>query len=230
MENEYLNQIQDLLNNNENNNKTEQIQSNNDNMEEALQKNNKTNFDDMPIKKSTNNIDDMPIKGGNFNELLEKEMSKEQNEGYNNQELNKNVEPRFKYIPKKRTEIISAPSNTKKYKYYSDNFKSKKNKKEKNEEKNDNYNFKSNINNSKNQKKESNNFKKKEKIENFSKYEKENDIKEPPLSFNQNTNTGKIVDKRLDFSNSDKSKIIILIPKRKIYQRHHIINRINQLK
>mgnify|MGYP007070352143 CR=1 FL=1 len=135
-----------------------------------------------------------------INELLEKEMSKEQNEGYNNQELNKNVEPRFKYIPKKRTEIISAPSNTKKYKYYSDNFKSKKNKKEKIEEKNDNYNFKSNMNNSKNQKKESNNFKKKEKIENFSKYEKENDIKEPPLSFNQNTNTGKIVDKRLDFS------------------------------
>ena len=33
MENEYLNNFQDLLNNNENNNKTEQIQSNNDNME-----------------------------------------------------------------------------------------------------------------------------------------------------------------------------------------------------
>ena len=154
MENEYLNQIHDVLNNNENNNKTEQIQSNNDNMEEALQKNDKTNFDDMPIKKSANNIDDMPIKGGNFNELLEKEMSKEQNEGYNNSELNANVEPRFKYIPKKRPELISAPSNTKKYKYYSDNLKSKKKKKEKNEDKNDNNNFNIKTNNSKNQKKE----------------------------------------------------------------------------
>ena len=62
-------------------------------------------------------------------------MLKEQNEGYGNNEINENIEPKFKYIPKKRTDIISAPTNTKKYKYYSDNFKSKKKKKDKNEEK-----------------------------------------------------------------------------------------------
>ena len=123
MENEYLNNMHELLNNNINNKNSEEIESNNENMNETLPKNDKQNFDEMPIKKVSNNIDDMPIKGGNFNELLEKEMSKEQNEGYHYSELNKNVEPKFKYIPKKRTEIVSAPSKTKKYKYYSDNFK-----------------------------------------------------------------------------------------------------------
>ena len=128
-----------------------------------------TNFDDMPLptnknqnemnKQISNNIDDIPIKGGsNFNELLEKEMLKEQNEGY--YESNKNVEPKFKYIPKKRNDIVSIPTNTKKYKYYSDNFKSKKTKKEKNEELPPKLNKKNNI---KTQKKELSD-KRKEKI------------------------------------------------------------------
>ena len=76
----------------------------------------------------SNNIDDIPIKGGsNFIELLEKELSKENNDNYNHG----NVEPKFKYVPKKRNYIYSLPKKTKKYKYYSDNFRHKKKKKKK---------------------------------------------------------------------------------------------------
>ena len=117
MDNKYLNKIKGLLNNNKIHNSPNQIQSNIDYKEDTSQKKEIPNYDEIPIKKVTNNIDDIPIKGGsNFNELLEKEMSKEKNEGYDYNEINKNVEPKFKYIPKKRTEIISAPTNTKKYK------------------------------------------------------------------------------------------------------------------
>ena len=76
-----------------------------------------------------NNIDDIPIKGNNnlnFNELLEKELSKEQNEGNFISIKNIPTKPKFKYIPKKRVDLVSAPGNTKKYKYYSDNFKPRK--------------------------------------------------------------------------------------------------------
>ena len=91
------------------------------------QKKNTNNYDDTPLpalknkEKSDinklpskyNNVDDMPIKGGlNFNELLEKELSKENNnDNYNNE----NIEPKFKYVPKKRNDIISIPTKTKKY-------------------------------------------------------------------------------------------------------------------
>ena len=200
MDNKYLNQIQELLKNNNSNDPSNQVQSNEENTE------NKENLDEIPQKKISNNIDDITIKDGNFNELLEKEMSKEQNEGYAYNDMNTNVEPRFKYVPKKRTDIISAPTNTKKYKYYSDNFKSKKSKKEKNEEKtDDNINNNFNIKNIKNQKKDSNynygyNNKRKEKVEKFDKYEKENFVKEPPLSSNQNKKEGKIVDRKFDFA------------------------------
>jgi len=108
----------------------------------------------------------MPIKGSsNFIELLEKEMLKEQSKGYINNNMNTNAEPRFKYIPKKRRDIVSAPTNTKKYTYYSDNFKSKKSKKEKNEEKIDNNNF--NVKNIKNQIKDSNAMFNEEKYQNI---------------------------------------------------------------
>ena len=154
MDNNYLNQIQNLLNKNKINNSTNKIQSDLENMKESSPKNDNEIVSPIIKEKNSNNIDDIPIKGGsNFNELLEKEMLKEQNEGYGNNEINENIEPKFKYIPKKRTDIISAPTNTKKYKYYSDNFKSKKKKKEKNEEKKDT-NFNIDTNNSKTQKKE----------------------------------------------------------------------------
>ena len=117
-----------------NNSNNDKVQENQNNIEtKKIQ-----NFDDMPLptlknqKKdipkasNNNNIDDMPIKGNNnlnFNELLEKELSKEQNEGnFNN---NIQTKPKFKYIPKKKVDLVSAPTNTKKYKYYSDNFKPK---------------------------------------------------------------------------------------------------------
>ena len=49
----------------------------------------------------------MPVKGGsNFNELLEKELSK-QNE-YDNYVPDSNVQPKFKYIPKKKTIVALA--------------------------------------------------------------------------------------------------------------------------
>ena len=52
-----------------------------------------------------NNIDDIPIKGIqnlNFNELLEKELSKEKNEGNFNNTNNIPTKPKFKYIPIKK--------------------------------------------------------------------------------------------------------------------------------
>ena len=109
--------FQQIINSNKNNitnNNTNQIQNENINEEKEIKEN--------------KNIDDIPVTGNNqlnFNELLEKELSKEQNEGYNDINNNK-VEPKFKYVPKKRKDIVSIPTNTKKYKYYSDNFKQKK--------------------------------------------------------------------------------------------------------
>ena len=107
--------FQQIINNNKNNIETNQNE-----------KTEKTENKNMENK----NIDDIPLPVNNklnFNELLEKELSKEQNEGiYNNNLNNKKVEPKFKYVPKKKVDIVSAPTNTKKYKYYSDNFKQKK--------------------------------------------------------------------------------------------------------
>lgn len=100
------------------------------------------NFDDTPLPTLKNKsmdipinnnnqgakgIDDIPIGGNNklnFNELLEKELSKEGNFDMYSQNAPQ-AEPKFKYVPKKKVEPISAPTNTKKYKYYSDNFKKK---------------------------------------------------------------------------------------------------------
>ena len=90
-------------------------------------KNKINNFQKKEIA-NKNNIDDIPIKGIqnlNFNELLEKELSKEKNEGNFNNTNNIPTKPKFKYIPKKKVDLVSAPVNTKKYKYYSDNFKPK---------------------------------------------------------------------------------------------------------
>ena len=87
---------------------------------------------------NNNNIEEIPLKGGaNFNDILEKELLKDKNNEYDNNE-NKKVEPKFKYVPKKnKRDIVSAPpTNTKKYKYYSDNFKAKKKKKENQNNKN----------------------------------------------------------------------------------------------
>ena len=125
--------FQQIMNNSNNNNEEY------DNIDNNIKIENKKiqNFDDMPLpalknkknnfdekKEIKNNIDEMPIKGNNnvnFNELLEKELSKEQNEGnYNN---NIPTKPKFKYVPKKKVDLVSAPGNTKKFKYYSDNFK-----------------------------------------------------------------------------------------------------------
>ena len=123
--------------NNSNNNNEEY-----DNIDNNIKIENKKiqNFDDMPLpalknkknnfdekKEIKNNIDEMPIKGNNnvnFNELLEKELSKEQNEG--NYDTQIPAKPKFKYIPKKKVDLVSVPANTKKYKYYSDNFKPRK--------------------------------------------------------------------------------------------------------
>jgi hypothetical protein len=128
-------QFQQILNNKMPSNFGEE-----DKQKEDVKEKKPQNYDDMPLpalknKKnnleekngtSNKNIDDIPIKGNsnlNFNELLEKELSKEQNEGnYNN---NISTKPKFKYIPKKKVDLVSAPTNTKKYKYYSDNFKPK---------------------------------------------------------------------------------------------------------
>ena len=121
----------------------QQIINNSNNDKKKKENENVQNFDDMPLpalKSETNNIenkeilnknniDDIPIKGNNnlnFNELLEKELSKEQNEGNFNSIMNIPTKPKFKYIPKKRVDLVSAPGNTKKYKYYSDNFKPRK--------------------------------------------------------------------------------------------------------
>ena len=90
-------------------------------------KQNATNLDNMPLpalkdKKvemindlsgNKNNEEEIPIKGGyNFNDILEKELSKEKNNEYENNE-NKIIEPKFKYIPKKKRDIVTAPTNTK---------------------------------------------------------------------------------------------------------------------
>ena len=115
--NNISNNISDNINLNSNqNNKEDNLSKKNTNQNEdssnkkvkqVSPKPNINNYDDMPLPAlknkgknsnsqfSSNNIDDIPIKGGsNFNELLEKEMLKEQNEGY--YESNKNVEPKFK--------------------------------------------------------------------------------------------------------------------------------------
>ena len=126
----------------------------NDLLEKELSKEKKNieNIDDMPIKSGgnfndllekelskqnnfeNNKNDELPLKGSNdyFNALLEKELSKDINN--NNIDLDKKVEPKFKYVPKKKKDLVSNPVNTKKYKYYSDNFKPKTKKKEANKE------------------------------------------------------------------------------------------------
>ena len=131
-ENDILKEIENNLNKNEEINDEEdfdfqQIINNNENQIKNV--NNKEEIKEKQ-KIENKNIDEIPITGNNklnFNELLEKELSKEQNEGnYNNEITNEKKEPKFKYIPKKKVDIVSAPTNTKKYKYYSDNFKQKK--------------------------------------------------------------------------------------------------------
>ena len=74
-----------------------------------------------------NNIDDLPIKANNLNftQLLEKELLKEEN-NESNISRNKKVEPKFKYVSKKKSDVeFKKPIKNKKYKYYSDNFKIK---------------------------------------------------------------------------------------------------------
>ena len=74
-----------------------------------------------------NNIDDLPIKANNLNftQLLEKELLKEEN-NESNISSNKKVEPKFKYVSKKKFDVeFKKPIKNKKYKYYSDNFKIK---------------------------------------------------------------------------------------------------------
>ena len=74
-----------------------------------------------------NNIDDLPIKANNLNftQLLEKELLKEEN-NESNISSNKKVEPKFKYVSKKKSDVeFKKPIKNKKYKYYSDNFKIK---------------------------------------------------------------------------------------------------------
>lgn len=78
--------------------------------------------------KPITNIDAIPIKANNidFNKLVELEMQKGQYQGNDNE-----YKPKFEYKPRpKYTDKykISEPTETKKYKYYSDNFKSKKKK------------------------------------------------------------------------------------------------------
>ena len=140
-------------------NTNQTLDSSSKKLDQIPQKQDINNFDEIPLpalknkeknnfnqnnSKNCNNFDDMPIKGGsNFNELLEKELSKEKNDNYEN--YNQNIEPKFKYVPKKRNDIFSVPTTTKKYKYYSDNFKTKNKKKKEN-----------NINNNKKQKNEYN--------------------------------------------------------------------------
>ena len=85
-----------------------------------------------------NEIDKIPVgknNNVNFNDLVNAALNN--GEYGNNNEYNNNeyVEPRFKYIPKEKRDSkynISIPTNTKKYKYYSDNFKDKEKKSDKN--------------------------------------------------------------------------------------------------
>ena len=167
----FLQNSKNIQNINENNIKNNQNQNRIDNIIKSKDLQNKkivqlppkqnfNNFDDMPlpaqknkdmenlnkISSDNNNIEDIPLKGGaNFNDILEKELLKDKNNEYANNE-NKNIEPKFKYVPKKnKRDIISAPpTNAKKYKYYSDNFKSKKKKKESQNNKNQIENFNEN--------------------------------------------------------------------------------------
>ena len=93
------------------------------------------NFSDTPLPINSNpnvlNVDSIEIKGTNdFNALLEKELAKG---NYNANPSSNPTQPRFKYIPKPKNEEkykITAPTTTKKYKYYSDNFKNNKKSKE----------------------------------------------------------------------------------------------------
>ena len=120
--------IVDNSNNDNKNTSNNKIVQNYDDMPLPALKNKKNNFDEKVEISNKKNIDDIPITGNNnlnFNELLEKELSKEQNEGNYNNINNMPTKPKFKYIPKKKVDLVSAPGNTKKYKYYSDNFKPK---------------------------------------------------------------------------------------------------------
>ena len=103
-----INPIKEEINNDINN--SEQNDINNNIIVEG-----KNNFDDIVIKKS--NL--------NFNQLLEKELQKEEKEN-DNFGHNENTKPKFKYISKKKVDkIFNKPIKNKKYKYYSDNFKIK---------------------------------------------------------------------------------------------------------
>ena len=115
---------------------TEEIEEHpNNNKEEEEVKKLPMNYDDIPIhsnqmneNKPVTNIEDIAIKPKNidFNKLVEMEMMKGNYEGGNEE-----VKPKFEYKPRaKYTDKykISEPTTTKKYKYYSDNFKSKKKK------------------------------------------------------------------------------------------------------
>lgn len=95
--------------------------------------------------KPITNIDAIPIKANNidFNKLVELEMQKGQYQGNDNE-----YKPKFEYKPRpKYTDKykISEPTETKKYKYYSDNFKSKK--KKNNDNTDESNKFTQNINN-----------------------------------------------------------------------------------
>ena len=87
------------------------------------------NNEEIPLPRNNNvlNVDAIEIKGTNdFNALLEKELAKG---NYSSNIDNINTQPKFKYIPKPKNEEkykISIPTTTKKYKYYSDNFKNSK--------------------------------------------------------------------------------------------------------
>jgi len=90
----------------------------------------KRNFDDIVIKKP--NL--------NFNQLLEKELQKEEKEN-DNIGQNESTKPKFKYISKKKVDkVFNKPIKNKKYKYYSDNFKIKPTKKLKKYKKAENQN------------------------------------------------------------------------------------------
>ena len=98
-----------------------------------IQENNNDNNE--KIKNKINDFDEMPIGGGfnNFNDLFEKELSKYQKEIKNDKNIESNIKPKFKYVPKQKNELLfKIPPKTKKYKYYTDNFKIKLAKKENN--------------------------------------------------------------------------------------------------
>jgi hypothetical protein len=102
-ENDILKEIEENLNKKEEINDEEedldfqQIINNNQNLKkEENQINNKEEIKEKEVNEKKN-LDEIPITGNNklnFNELLEKELSKEQNEGNFNNYANK-VEPKF---------------------------------------------------------------------------------------------------------------------------------------